>query len=57
MEETGRIHDATLVRIRQPDRTGGAALPVAHEIDACAHSTARTEGTETYSEQLFFSRR
>ena len=31
MEELGRFHDATLVRIRQPDRTGGAALPVAHE--------------------------
>ena len=31
MEEPGRIHDATLVRIRQPDRTGGAALPVAPE--------------------------
>ena len=30
MEEPGRFHDATLVRIRQPDRTGGAALPVAH---------------------------
>jgi len=29
MEEPGRFHDATLVRIRQPDRTGGAALPVA----------------------------
>ncbi len=28
MEEPGRFHDATLVRIRQPDRTGGAALPV-----------------------------
>jgi hypothetical protein len=26
--EPGRFHDATLVRIRQPDRTGGAALPV-----------------------------
>ncbi len=25
------FRDATLVRIRQPDRTGGAALPVAHE--------------------------
>jgi hypothetical protein len=24
MEEPGRFHDATLVRIRQPDRTGGA---------------------------------
>ena len=31
MEEPGRFHDATLVRIRQLDRTGGAALPVAHE--------------------------
>ena len=31
MEEPGRSHDATSVRIRQPDRTGGAALPVAHE--------------------------
>jgi hypothetical protein len=31
MEEPGRFHDATLVRIRQPDRTGGAALQVAHE--------------------------
>src|SRR6267154_1433531 len=31
MEEPGRFHDATLVRLRQPDRTGGAALPVAHE--------------------------
>ena len=31
MEEPGRFHDATLVRIRQPDRTGGAALPVADE--------------------------
>ena len=31
MEEPGRFHDATLVRIRLPDRTGGAALPVAHE--------------------------
>src|SRR5258708_21707791 len=30
MEEPGRFHDATLVRIRQPDRTGGAALPGAH---------------------------
>ena len=28
MEEPGRFHDATLVRIRQPYRTGGAALPV-----------------------------
>ena len=31
MEEPGRFHDATLVRIRQPDRPGGAALPVADE--------------------------
>src|ERR1035438_5223507 len=31
MEEPGRFRDATLVRIRQPDRTGGAALPGAHE--------------------------
>jgi hypothetical protein len=31
MEEPGRFHDATLVRIRQLDRTGGAALPVADE--------------------------
>jgi hypothetical protein len=31
MEEPGRLHDAALVRIRQPDRTGGAALPVADE--------------------------
>jgi hypothetical protein len=31
MEELGRFHDATLVRIRQPVRSGGAALPVAHE--------------------------
>ena len=31
IEEPGRFRDATLVRIRQPDRTGGAALPVAHE--------------------------
>ena len=31
MEEPGRFHDASLVRIRQPDRTGGAALPVANE--------------------------
>lgn len=30
-EELGRFHDATLVRIRLPDRTGGAALPVADE--------------------------
>lgn len=31
MEESGRFHDATLVWIRQPDRSGGAALPVAYE--------------------------
>src|SRR6266403_2617254 len=31
MAEAGRFHDATLVRIRQPYRTGGAALPVVHE--------------------------
>ena len=31
MEECGRFRDATLVRIRQPDRTGGAALRVAPE--------------------------
>ena len=31
MEESGRFYDATLVRIRQLDRTGGAALPVADE--------------------------
>jgi hypothetical protein len=31
MEEPGRFHDATLVRSGQPDRSGGAALPVAHE--------------------------
>jgi hypothetical protein len=30
-EECGRFRDARLVRIRQPDRTGGAALPVVHE--------------------------
>ena len=30
-EESGRFRDATFVRIRRPDRTGGAALPVAHE--------------------------
>jgi hypothetical protein len=30
-EEPGRFNDAALVRIRQPDRTGGAALPVADE--------------------------
>jgi len=31
MEEPGRLHDAASVRIRQPDRAGGAALPVADE--------------------------
>jgi hypothetical protein len=31
MQEPGRFRDATLVRIKQPDRTGGAALPVEHE--------------------------
>jgi len=31
MEEPGRFHDATLVRIRQLVRTGAAALPVAVE--------------------------
>jgi hypothetical protein len=31
MEEPGRLHDAALIRIRQPDRTGGAALPVVDE--------------------------
>ena len=31
MEEPRRFRDATLVRIKQPDRTGGAALPVAHK--------------------------
>jgi len=31
MEEPGRFHDVALVRIRQLDRTGGAALPVADE--------------------------
>jgi hypothetical protein len=31
MNEPGRFHDATLVRIRQPDHTGGAALQVAHD--------------------------
>jgi hypothetical protein len=31
MQEPERFRDATLVRIRQPHRTGGAALPVAHE--------------------------
>jgi hypothetical protein len=31
MEEPGPFRDATLLRIRQPDRTGGAALPVADE--------------------------
>jgi hypothetical protein len=31
MDEPGRSDDATLLRIRQPDRTGGAALPIADE--------------------------
>ena len=31
MEEPGRLHDAASVRIRQPDRTAGAALAVADE--------------------------
>src|SRR6267378_5345594 len=31
MGELRRFSDATLVRIRQPDHTGGAVLPVAHE--------------------------
>ena len=31
MEEPGRFHDATLVRIRQLVRSDGAALPVADE--------------------------
>ena len=31
MGEPGRFRDATLIRIRQPDHTGGAALPVAYE--------------------------
>ncbi len=31
MGELRRFRDATLVRIRQPDHTGGAVLPVAHE--------------------------
>ena len=31
MEEPGRLHDAASVRIRQPDRAGAAALPVADE--------------------------
>jgi len=31
MEEPRRFRDARLVRIRQPDRTGGAALPVVRE--------------------------
>jgi hypothetical protein len=33
MEESGRFHHAALVRIRQPDRNGGAALQVAHELE------------------------
>ena len=32
MEEAGRFRDTTSIRIRQPDRTGGAALPVAYQI-------------------------
>jgi hypothetical protein len=31
IEGPWRFRDAPLVRIRQPDRTGSAALPVAHE--------------------------
>jgi hypothetical protein len=31
MEEPRRFRDATLIRIRQPGRSGGAGLPVAHE--------------------------
>ena len=31
MGELRRFRDVTLVRIRQPDHTGGAVLPVAHE--------------------------
>jgi hypothetical protein len=31
MEEPDVFRDTRLARIRQPDRTGGAALPVAHE--------------------------
>ena len=31
MREPGRFRDPTLVRIKQPDRTGGAALPVVRE--------------------------
>ena len=31
MEKPGRFRDPTLVRIRQPDSTGGVTLPVAHE--------------------------
>jgi hypothetical protein len=30
MEEPRRFREATLIRIRQPSRSGGAALPVAH---------------------------
>jgi universal stress protein A len=30
MEEPGRFRDPSLIRTRQPDRTGGAALPIAH---------------------------
>src|SRR6267378_3857477 len=35
MGELRRFRDATLVRIRQPDHTGGAVLPVAHEKGRC----------------------
>src|SRR5260370_36123675 len=31
MEESRRFRDARMVRIRQLGRTGGAALPIAHE--------------------------
>jgi hypothetical protein len=31
MQEFRRFRDAKLVRITQPDRSGGAAHPVAHE--------------------------
>ena len=31
MREPGRFRDPTLVRIRQPDRTGSVTLPVANE--------------------------
>jgi hypothetical protein len=46
MEEPGRLHDAALVRIRQPDRTGGAALPVADEKGRRRES--RTEDNIAY---------